>query len=105
VVLITLAIFVAVPAVTTVTGTFSWTIKPLRETVTESGAINPEEIRGSNTFREISEITGIPIKSFLKKFNISEEEFEQPIKNSAHKEGADFGTEDVREFVRENMGE
>jgi len=28
-----------------------------------------------------------------------------PIKNSAHKEGSDFETEDVREFVRENMGE
>jgi ferredoxin len=100
---ITLAVFIAVPGVTTLTGTFEWTIKPLSETFDESGRFDPEAIRGSNTFSEISDITGIPMKRFIKQFNITEEEFEQPIKNSAHKPNSEFDTEDVREFIKEEL--
>jgi polyferredoxin len=102
---ITIVIFVAVPGISTLTGTVEWTIKPLSETIEETGSFDPEEIRGSNTYREISEITGIPEKDFKKRFNISGEEFDKPIKESAHKPDSGFETEDVREFVRERINQ
>jgi polyferredoxin len=100
---VTIVIFVTVPGISTLTGNVSWTIKPLKETIKDTGGFDPEEIRGSNTFREVSEITGIPEKEFIKLFKISEEEFEKPIKDSAHKPDSSFDTEDVRDFVRERI--
>jgi polyferredoxin len=100
---VTIVIFVTVPGISTLTGNVSWTIKPLKETIKDTGGFDPEEIRGSNTFREVSEITGIPEKEFIKRFKISEEEFEKPIKDSAHKPDSSFDTEDVRDFVRERI--
>jgi hypothetical protein len=67
------------------------------------GKFNPDSILGRDTFRSVSEVSGIPMAEFLKHFGITEEEFEKPIKDVAQKEGSKFDTEDVREFVSEKM--
>jgi polyferredoxin len=102
-VFITVAIFVVVVATAGFTGGFEWKIKTMYEHIEERGEFNPDDILGRNTFREVSEISGIPKREFIKRFNISEEDFEGPIKDSAHREGSGFDTEDVREFVREHL--
>ena len=103
VVLISILLFAAVVAVASVTGGFEWKQKTIIETTTETGIFNPDEIRGSDTFRDVSEITGIDRKHFMKEFGISAEDFELPIKDSAHREGSEWETENVREFVRERL--
>jgi len=103
VVLVSVILFAAVVAVASLTGGFEWKQKTIVETTTETGFFNPDEIRGSDTFRDVSEITGIDKKLFLKEFDISEEEFELPIKDSAHREGSEWETENVREFVKKQL--
>jgi len=97
-------LFAAVVAVASFTGGFEWKQRTIVETTAETGFFNPDEIRGSDTFRDVSEITGIDKKLFMKEFDLSEEEFELPIKDSAHSEGSEWETENVREFVREQLG-
>jgi ferredoxin len=101
--LVTVLLFIVVVVTAGFMGGFEWRLKTMTEQVEESGKFNPDDILGRNSFREVSEITGIPEKLFLKKFSISKEDFDQPIKDSAHREGSDFDTEDVREFVREQL--
>jgi len=98
--LITVLIFAAVVAVASFTGGFEWKQKTIEETTAETGVFDPEAIKGSDTFRSVSEITGIEKELFMDEFDLSEEEFELPIKDSAHREGSDWETEEVREFVR-----
>lgn len=81
VVLVSVVLFAAVVAFASFTGGFEWKQKTIVETTTETGYFNPDEIRGSDTFRDVSEITGIDKKLFLKEFGLSEEEFELPIKD------------------------
>jgi ferredoxin len=100
----TLLIFVAVVVTAGFTGGFEWKLKSMTEQIEERGEFNPEDILGRNTFREVSEITGIPEKRFIERFGISRDDFDLPIKESAHREDSDFDTEDVREFVREQIG-
>ena len=102
-VLVSAALFAAVVAVSSFTGGFEWKQKTIIETTTETGMFNPDEIKGSDTFRDVAEISGVPKKLFLKEFEISEEEFELPIKDSAHREESEWETEDVREFVRQKL--
>jgi len=61
-------------------------------------------IRGSDTFRDESEITGIDETLFMKEFDLSDEDLELPIKASVHRESSDWETENVREFVRTQLG-
>ncbi len=105
VVLVSLALFVVVTVTAGFTGGFEWKQKTLMEQIDKTGAFNPDDILGRDTFREVSEITGIKRKLFLEQFNITEEDFELPIKDAAHREGSGFDTEDVREFVREQLKE
>jgi len=104
VVLVSIVLFAVVVAVASFTGGFEWKQRTIVETTTETGVFNPDEIRGSDTFRDVSEITGIEKKLFLKEFDLSEEEFELPIKDSAHREGSEWETENVREFVKKQLG-
>jgi polyferredoxin len=104
VVLVSVVLFAAVVAVASFTGGFEWKQKTIVETTTDTGFFNPDEIRGSDTFRNVSEITGIDKKLFLKEFELSEEEFELPIKDAAHREGSEWETENVREFVKKQLG-
>jgi len=101
---LTVAIFAAVIGVTSLTGSFQWTLKPLTETVKGLSDFDPAVIKGSDTFRALAEVTGIPKEAFIERFGISDEQFEAPIKDAAHKEGSTFDTEAVREFVREALG-
>jgi polyferredoxin len=103
VVLVSVILFTAVVAVASFTGGFEWKQKTIVETTTETGVFNPDEIRGSDTFRDVSEITGIDKKLFMNEFDLSEEEFDLPIKDSAHREGSEWETENVREFVKKQL--
>jgi polyferredoxin len=103
IVLVSLALFIVVIITAGFTGGFEWKMKTMTEHVEEAGTFNPDDILGRHTFREVSEITGIKKKLFLEQFNISEEDFEKPIKESAHREGSGFDTESVRQFVREEL--
>jgi len=96
---ISLAVFVAVVAAGSLIGGVQWTQKPLAATVEET-VFNPDDIKGSDAFKAVSELTGIPKEAFMEAFAITPEDFEKPIKDSAHKEGSTFDTEAVREFVR-----
>jgi polyferredoxin len=100
---ITVAIFAAVIGVTSLTGSFQWTLKPLAETVQLNKAFDPAEIKGSNSFKEVAELTGIPMADFLQRFKITEEEFAGPIRDVAHRATGGFETEELREFVRERL--
>lgn len=96
VVLVSVILFTAVVAVASFTGGFEWKQKTIVETTTETGVFNPDEIRGSDTFRDVSEITGIDKKLFMNEFDL-------PIKDSAHREGSEWETENVREFVKKQL--
>jgi polyferredoxin len=102
---VTLGIFAAVLGATTAVGGFEWTIRPLGQAVLETGAFNPDEIKGSDTFRAVAEITGIPEQAFLERFGISRQQFDGPIRDATHAAGSTFDTEAVREFVREQLAE
>jgi polyferredoxin len=100
---ITFLIFGLVVGSTTLTGSFKWGDFSIAETVRRTGTFDPASIAGKNTFREVSELSGIPEAAFLERFLLTEEEFDLPIRESTHKEGAAFDTEDVRAFVREKL--
>jgi polyferredoxin len=100
---VTVAIFAAVVAIGSVFPGVSWTQQTLEKRVEEVKSFNPEEIKGSDTFKAVAELAGIPKEGFLAAFGITAEQFEQPIKDSAHAAGSTFDTEAVREFVRQNM--
>jgi polyferredoxin len=101
---ITVAIFAVVIGVTSLTGDFQWTVRPLAETVRLNQGFDPALIKGSDSFQAVSELTGIPREEFLRRFRISEEQFAAPIRDAAHRASGGFETEEVREFVRERLG-
>jgi ferredoxin len=101
--LISLGIFVLVVGITSFTGDFEWKLKTLEETASESGMFNPDDIKGRDTFRQVAELTGIEKDLFMEEFPLTDEEFDAPIKDAAHKEDSGFETEDVREFVRKQL--
>jgi polyferredoxin len=100
---ISIFVFVAVVVAGSLIGGVPWTQKSLTETVKESKTFNPDDIKGSDSFKVVSELTGIPREDFIAAFAITPEEFEKPIKDVAHKEGSTFDTEAVREFVRKKL--
>lgn len=84
----------AVAGITTVTGSFVW----LMPTLGYEGSLedfNPDDIRGKYTFEEVSNATGIPAEVLKKKFELTDEEYILPIKESGRE------TSLVREFIRE----
>jgi NAD-dependent dihydropyrimidine dehydrogenase PreA subunit len=101
--LVTLGIFIVVVGIATATGGFEWKLKTLEQTVESSGIFNPDEIKGRDTWKQVSDLTGIPKELFMEEFSITDEDFEAPIKDAANKPGSGFETEDVREFVRKKL--
>ncbi|HET6351656.1 MAG TPA: 4Fe-4S binding protein [Coriobacteriia bacterium] len=121
---VTVGLFAVVIAATSVTGSFAWTMKGLEPTHTEgageatgegsgageigtgatAGKVNPDDIRGYMSFKEISEASGIPTAAFTEHFGVPEAEMETPIKDLSSKYGFDVHT-DVREFVAKKQGE
>jgi polyferredoxin len=102
--LLSFAVFIVVIGAATVTGGFEWKLKTLEETVTEQGVFNPDDIKGRDTFKQVSELSGVDGVLIMEHFNISGEEFNKPIRDVSHKEDSGFETDDVREFIRVQMG-
>ena len=78
--------------------------KPLTERAMEMPVFNPDEIKGIDSFNAVSDLTGIPEGEFIRTFKIAEQDFEKPIRESAHREGSGFDVEVVREFVQGRLG-
>ena len=97
---ITVAIFAAVVAVGSLFPGVDWTQKSITQVVEETKYFNPDDIKGSDTFKAVAELAGIPMQAFFEAFGITPEQFEKPIKDAAHAEGSTFDTDAVREFVR-----
>lgn len=98
-----LALVAIVLGVSTAADAFSWTMPTLSSTVESSGeTLNVEDIKGSMSFAEISEASGLAPEVFKQQYGISDADLATPIKNLAEKYGFDVHT-DVREFVREKM--
>jgi polyferredoxin len=100
---ITVAIFVATLGISTAAGGAEWTVQTLEKRTEAAGAFDPTQIKGSDTFRQVSELSGIPKEEFLAKFKISDKDFESPIRDAAHREGSGFDTTAVKDFVIERM--
>jgi polyferredoxin len=100
---ITLAIFVVVTGIASFSGGFEWKMQKLEEKIIQTGLFNPDAITGRDTFSGVAEASKISKDLFLKRFKISEEEFNKPIRDVAHKPNSGFETEDVRKFVHEQM--
>jgi polyferredoxin len=100
---VTAGIFAVVIGVTSLTGDFQWTVRPLAEAVELNRGFDPALIKGSDTFLSVAELTGIPREQFLQRFQISEEEFAGPIRDAAHRASGGFEVEELREFVREHL--
>ena len=85
---------------TTLTGASAWTMPTLASTVQSSGGvINPDDIKGSMTFADVSVATGIPPEVFKQQFGIADADMTLKIKDVAAAYGFDVHT-DVRDFVR-----
>ena len=98
-----LAIFAIVIGATTMVGAFAWTMPTLAQTTVQTGGmLDVENIKGSMTFVEVSEATGIAPSEFQSAFGVSTEELNLPMKDSAAKYGFDIHT-DLREWVRARM--
>ena len=101
----TVGIFVGVMAIGTAAGPFQWTMGTLESRSHESGVatIDPEAIKGSDTWESVIKLSGIPKEAFLEHFKITEEDLSHPIKEKAHAPGSTYDTEAVREWVKEKL--
>jgi polyferredoxin len=100
---ITVAIFAAVVVGSSFIPGVEWTQKSITQVVEETKSFNPDDIKGSDTFKAVADLAGIPREAFLEEFGITADQFEEPIKDSAHAPGSTFDTDAVREFVRARL--
>ncbi|MBN1835142.1 MAG: 4Fe-4S binding protein, partial [Spirochaetales bacterium] len=100
---LTAGIFTAVIAVTTLTGTFAWTVKDIRVEAREAAGFNPNLITGRNSLSEIAEAAGLPLGMLQEAFGVSDDALDQPLKEI--KDAYGFDTEEVRELVIEKLAE
>jgi len=101
--LISALVFLIVVGSTTLTGQFKWNLESIYEHTIKTGAFDYSAIKGRDTFKDVSDASGIPKEAFIKYFSLTEEEFSEPIKETAHKEGSNFDTADVRAFVHKQL--
>ena len=94
-------IFALVIGITTYTGDFKLEKQSLAASAQSVGKFNTLLIKGSNTLKEVMELTKLPAKTFTEKYPIKEEEFNQPIKDIGKKYG--FETENIRNLVDEHL--
>lgn len=89
----------------TASGNFAWTMPSVAEAVNASaGTIDVEQIRGSMTFEEVSQATGIPASAFEERFGIKPADMTKPMKDVSGTYGYDVHT-DIRQFVAEKFAE
>jgi polyferredoxin len=100
---ITVAIFAAVVVGSSFIPGVEWTQKSITQVVEETKSFKADDIKGSDTFKAVADLAGIPREAFLEEFGITADQFEEPIKDSAHAPGSTFDTEAVREFVRARL--
>jgi polyferredoxin len=94
-------VFALVIGLATIAGGFDWEIPGITETTKQVSSFNPDNIRGTDTFKAVSEASGISKDLLMQHFKLTGEEYEKPIRDKAHKAG--FETEDVREFIKEQL--
>ena len=101
----TVGIFVGVMAIATLAGPFRWTMDSMARSSHEGSAasIDPEAIKGSDTWENVIKLSGIPEEAFLERFNITAADLGHPIKEKAHAPGSTYDTEAVREWVKERL--
>jgi len=100
---VTLGIFIFVTAVATYTGGFAWSVKSIQEITLKTGTFNPDEIKGSDTWKAVSELSGIPKEEFVQTFGLTDAEFEGTLKDWAHKPGSTREVSEVREYVKKRL--
>lgn len=99
----TAAVIIGVIAVNTYTGAFAWTMPALaRPSASGVMTVNPDDIKGSMTFAEVSAATGIPAAAFEQRFGVKPSDMNAKIKDLASVYGFDVHT-DVRAFVAEQI--
>jgi polyferredoxin len=97
------AITAGVLLVTTLGGMFAWTRPTAAEAIgASSGTIDVNEIRGSMSFAEIADATGIPPEVFEQQFGVQPSDMTAKIKDLAPVYGFDVHT-DVRGFVQQQL--
>ena len=96
----TAVILALVVAGTTASGAFTWTLPGLAKPAEAGAKVDVEQIRGSMTFAEVSEATGIAPAAIQQRFGCQEADMHVPMKTLAEAHGFDIET-DVREWVRE----
>jgi NapH/MauN family ferredoxin-type protein len=99
----TLAIFLAVTGIATVTGDFSWSVKGIEQRAMETGSFDPDTIKGSDLWKDIARLSGIPKQAFIEKFGLSEKEFDGSLRDWAHNPTNPREVDEVRIFVKEKM--
>ncbi|MCX7786433.1 MAG: 4Fe-4S binding protein [Spirochaetes bacterium] len=100
----TLGIFLLVVGISTYTGGFAWSVKSIQEITLHTGRFNPDEIKGSDTWKAVSELSGIPKEEFMKTFGLTEKEFFGTLREWAHKPGSTREVSEVREYVKKRLG-
>jgi len=100
----TLGIFILVLGVSTYAGGFAWSVKSIQDITLHTGQFNPDEIKGSDTWKAISELSGIPKDEFMKTFSLTEADFEGTLKDWAHKPGSTREVSEVRDYVKKRLG-
>jgi len=86
----------------TLAGAFAWTMPSLAPASESGPVLNVEDIKGSMSFYEISQASGLSPEVFKQKYGIKESEMNTKIKDLAGTYGFDVHT-DVRAFVAEQM--
>jgi Pyruvate/2-oxoacid:ferredoxin oxidoreductase delta subunit len=92
-------------ALATASGNFAWAMPSAADAVNATaGTIDVGQIRGSMTFEEVAQATGIPGSAFEERFGVTPADMTKPMKDVAGTYGFDVHT-DVRQFVAEKFAE
>lgn len=105
VLLATSGLFAAIVLATSFTGWFQWSVPTITEATQRSGAFDPADIKGSDSFAAVAEAAGVPKERLAERFAVSEAQLLEPIKNAAHRSGSGFEVQDVRDFVGRLLGD
>lgn len=77
-----------------------------KETIKKTIDADPENIKGYNTFKEISETYGVPIEKIMEKLKLPNDKVKpettgKELRTILEKEGRSFEVEEIREAVKE----
>jgi ferredoxin len=77
--------------------------EPARVEPAAADGPDPQVIKGSDTFQQVAETFGVTKDVLMERFVITDKEFGGPIRDVAHREGATFEVQDVRDFVAQHL--